>query len=101
MKHKVGSLIFLVIFGFFGLAQPPKGLGQSDPAAKKILDGVSAKFKTFKSIQANFKIVIENNVGKVIGTKTGIVYLKGTKDESLFSNKFLRQCSILKRKSND
>jgi len=79
MKHIVGSLIFLVIFGFFGLAQPPKGLGQSDPAAKKILDGVSAKFKTFKSIKANFKIVIENNVGKVIGTKTGIVYLKGTK----------------------
>lgn len=79
MKQIVSSLVFLVVFGFLGLAQPPKGMGQSDPDAKKILDGVSAKFKTFKSIQAKFKIVIENNVGKVIGTKSGSVYLKGTK----------------------
>ena len=69
MKQIVSSLVFLVVFGFLGLAQPPKGMGQSDPDAKKILDGVSAKFKTFKSIQAKFKIVIENNVGKVTYTK--------------------------------
>jgi uncharacterized lipoprotein YehR (DUF1307 family) len=39
-------------------AQAPKGMGKSDPEAKKVLDAVSAKFKTFKSVKANFKFKI-------------------------------------------
>ena len=35
-------------------AQPPKGMGNSDPEAKKVLDAVSAKFKTYKAAQAKF-----------------------------------------------
>lgn len=60
-------------------AQPPKGMGTSDPAAKKILDGVSAKFKTYKGVTAKFTISVENSAGKSQGTKKGIVYIKGTK----------------------
>jgi outer membrane lipoprotein carrier protein len=51
----------------------------SDPAAKKILDAVSNKFKTFKSVQSTFTLQIEDAKGKVQGTKKGTVYMKGDK----------------------
>ena len=60
-------------------AQPPKGMGNSDPEAKKVLDAVSAKFKAYKAVQAKFLLKIENAAGKALGTKTGTVYMKGTK----------------------
>jgi outer membrane lipoprotein carrier protein len=50
-----------------------------DPEAKKILDAVSAKFKTFKSVKSGFTYKVENGSGKVISTMTGTVYMKGTK----------------------
>ncbi|HQW91576.1 MAG TPA: outer membrane lipoprotein carrier protein LolA [Ferruginibacter sp.] len=60
-------------------AQVPKGMGSSDPEAKKILDKVSAKFKTFKSVQSNFSLKIENAANKVMGNKKGTVLMKGTR----------------------
>ncbi|MFN8251459.1 MAG: outer membrane lipoprotein carrier protein LolA [Ferruginibacter sp.] len=60
-------------------AQPPKGMGQSDPAAKKVLDAVSAKFKSFKNVTAKFSLKMENGAGKSVGNKAGTVYMKGTK----------------------
>jgi outer membrane lipoprotein-sorting protein len=60
-------------------AQPPKGMGQSDPAAKKVLDAVSAKFKTFKSVTAKYALTVENGSGKNMGNDAGTVYMKGTK----------------------
>ncbi|MGB5007920.1 MAG: outer membrane lipoprotein carrier protein LolA, partial [Ferruginibacter sp.] len=60
-------------------AQVPKGMGNSDPEAKKILDKVSAKFKTFKSVQSNFSLKIENAANKVMGNKKGTVLMKGTR----------------------
>jgi outer membrane lipoprotein-sorting protein len=50
-----------------------------DPDAKKILDAVSAKFKSFKAIQAGFTYKVENADGTAISTKKGTVYMKGTK----------------------
>lgn len=77
---KIYSILFCVFAIFSGLqAQPPKGMGTNDPEAKKVLDAVSAKFKTYKSVQAKFSLKIENASGKNIGTKTGTVYMKGTK----------------------
>lgn len=54
------------------IAQP------NDPAAKKILDGVSAKFQTYKSVQATFTLKLEDARGKAQGTQKGTVYMKGT-----------------------
>jgi outer membrane lipoprotein carrier protein len=72
--------VFLVMFLVSAVsAQPPKGMGSSDPNAKKILDAVSAKFKTYKSVQAKFTLKVENGAGKVMGNKSGNVYMKGTK----------------------
>jgi outer membrane lipoprotein-sorting protein len=51
----------------------------SDPAAKKILDEVSAKFKTYKAVQAAFVLKNEDAKGKVLDTKKGTVSMKGSK----------------------
>jgi chaperone LolA len=52
---------------------------KNDPDAKKILDKVSTKFKTFKSPQASFTYQVENAQGKVLSTKKGTVSMKGSK----------------------
>ena len=51
----------------------------NDPDAKKILDAVSAKFKSYKAVQATFTYNVENADGKNISSKKGSVYMKGTK----------------------
>jgi outer membrane lipoprotein-sorting protein len=74
----------LILFGFFtlyglsGFSQL-NSLGKSDPEAKIILDKVSAKFKTYKSVTANFTLSVTDAGGKIEGTKKGTVYMKGTK----------------------
>lgn len=51
----------------------------NDPEAKKVLDAVSAKFKTYKAPQATFTYKIENAQGKALSTKKGTVTMKGSK----------------------
>jgi outer membrane lipoprotein-sorting protein len=57
----------------------------SDPAAKAILDAVSAKFKTFTTVQAGFSYKVENASGKALSSKTGTILMKGTKYRVSFS----------------
>lgn len=77
---KISSVMMVMAAMIFTVqAQLPKGIGNSDPNAKKILDAVSAKFKSFKSVQSKFSLKIENSIGKVLGVKSGTVYMKGTK----------------------
>jgi len=52
---------------------------QNDPAAKSILDKVSAKFKTLKTVQANYTLNVTNRAGKNAGKKNGSIYLKNPK----------------------
>jgi len=79
MKKLLSFFVFLFLVTLQINAQPPKGMGQSDPQAKKILDAVSTKFRSYKSVKAAFSLKIENASGKNIGTKTGTVYMKGTR----------------------
>jgi chaperone LolA len=51
----------------------------NDPAAKKILDAVSTKFKTYKAPQASFTYKVENSQGKALSTKKGTVVMKSSK----------------------
>jgi outer membrane lipoprotein-sorting protein len=51
----------------------------SDPAAKVVLDGVSAKFRTFSTVQAGFSYSVENAAGKQLSSKNGTIKMKGTK----------------------
>ena len=76
---KFFTTLGLSMFCIVAMIAQPKDMGKSDPEAKKVLDGVSAKFKTFKSVQSNFSLKIQNSAGKNLGTKSGTVYMKGTK----------------------
>jgi chaperone LolA len=69
--------LLILLFGIGTL----NGFAQTtnDPEAKKVLDGVSAKFKTFKTVKATFTYKVENAAGKVLSSKNGAVSMKGTK----------------------
>ncbi|MFT3910661.1 MAG: outer membrane lipoprotein carrier protein LolA [Ferruginibacter sp.] len=79
MKKVYSSLVLMILIISGVQAQAPKGMGSSDPEAKKVLDAVSAKFKSFKSVTAKFLLNIENAEGKNVGSKKGTVYMKGNK----------------------
>ena len=70
---KISLLLGLVITVLAGFSQG------NDPAAKKVLDAVSKKFKSYKAVQSSFTLQIEDAHGKVQGTKKGTVYMKGQK----------------------
>jgi outer membrane lipoprotein carrier protein len=51
----------------------------NDPDAKKVLDGVSAKFKTYKTVKSTFTFKTESSAGKTLSSKNGTVWIKGSK----------------------
>src|SRR3954465_4252180 len=76
------KLYTLITFAFAVLslnAQTDKNPTTNDPAAKKILDAVSTKFRTYKSPQASFTYRVENAQGKALSSKKGSVIMKGNK----------------------
>lgn len=77
MKNLYFSL--LVIFLASASQAQNNSLGTSDPEAKKVLDAVSAKFKTYKGVQAVFSLIAEDSKGKVQGNKKGTVFMKGNR----------------------
>ncbi len=79
MKKIIATILLFVLSIHILQAQSTKGLGKNDPDAKKILDAVSAKFKTFQTVESKFTIKIENSAGKALGTKSGSFYMKGKK----------------------
>jgi outer membrane lipoprotein carrier protein len=74
----------LLITGQAALAQTNSRDAKNDPEAKKVLDAVSSKFKTFSSVQAGFTYKVENSTGKALSTKTGNILMKGTKYKVMF-----------------
>lgn len=54
-------------------------IAQNDPNAKKVLDQVSAKLKTFKGINANFSYLSKSRAGKVNNNVNGKISIKGDK----------------------
>ena len=71
MKH---SFFFIILF-LVSLT----GVAQQDPAAKEILDRVAEKNKQYKSIQANFELIIENRREDQTSGSSGIIKIKGEK----------------------
>ncbi|MDO6429889.1 outer membrane lipoprotein carrier protein LolA [Flavitalea sp. BT771] len=73
-------IVSILLSGVFlmGKAQN-NSLGKNDPEAKKVLDGLSAKLKSYKAVQSNFTLKVEDAKGKLQGTKSGIVYVKGSR----------------------
>ena len=75
---KLFTFLILASAVFASSAQD-KNPTKNDPAAKKILDAVSTKFKTYTSPQASFTYKVENAQGKALSTKKGTVIMKGNK----------------------
>ncbi|MCE3282335.1 MAG: outer rane lipoprotein carrier protein LolA [Chitinophagaceae bacterium] len=64
------------MLGLFALSF---GANAQDAAAKKVLDGVSAKVKAAKGITANFSIKTTTSKGTSAGAKSGSISIKGQK----------------------
>lgn len=77
----------ILVFGllFAGYATQ----AQVDAKAKKILDDVSAKTKTYTSINAEFTITIENKKNKTTDTQSGKLTLKGAKYKLEVNNQII------------
>ena len=75
-SHIMKSLIALIFTFFIATISYCQ---QSDPAAKKVLDAVSAKYKTFKSVQVAFTLRNEDSKGALLGTKKGTASMKGSR----------------------
>lgn len=67
-------LATLSAFTILGFSQT-----SNDPEAKKVLDAVSTKFKSYSAVQATFTLQVEDGKGKIQGTKNGSVSMKGQK----------------------
>jgi outer membrane lipoprotein-sorting protein len=65
-------LLLALMIGFTGLSH-----AQNDPAAKKILDGVSTKIKSLKGVTANFAYTTKDRNGSVKGSVKGQINIKG------------------------
>lgn len=79
MKKFFTSILFVSALLLAGAQTSSNNPVKNDPDAKKVLDAVSAKFKTYKSPQAAFTYKIENAQGKAISTKKGTVKMKGSR----------------------
>lgn len=80
------KLILLFILGSFTAtllqAQNTKRSSNpvnSDPLAKSILDKMSAKFRSYKGVTAEFSVNIETAAGEKMGVNKGKVFMKGDK----------------------
>ena len=77
LMKKLFTLLMLASVVFVGAQE--KNPTTNDPAAKKILDAVSTKFKTYGAPQASFTYKVENAQGKALSSKKGTVTMKGNK----------------------
>jgi len=75
------SICFALILGtcVAAEAQNTNYIGKNDPEAKKVLDALSAKLSSYKGVQANFTLKVEDSKGKLQGSRSGVIYLKGNK----------------------
>ncbi len=67
--------ILIVLFIFTSLTT----FSQTDKIAKDILNGLSSKYKSLKSLKATFSIVVENQHDKSKQEQKGTLSLKGSK----------------------
>ncbi len=71
MKIKILPLLLLFFTSY--------SYSQVDKKSENILKGLSNKYKSFKSIKADFSIIVENAKDKSKETQKGVLLLKGQK----------------------
>lgn len=78
MNKKLVFLFLLISATTFAIAQN-NSLGKNDPDAKKVLDGLSARLKSYKAVQCGFSLTVTDSKDKVQGSKNGTIQIKGNK----------------------
>ncbi len=73
-------LTFILILGIISV------FGQEDIKAKKILDKLSSKTKSYKTISADFKVTFENLKDNISNSSKGSIVIKGNKYRLNFMN---------------
>jgi outer membrane lipoprotein carrier protein len=73
MKKISFILLALLVPGVYSLS------GQTDPKADEVLKAVSAKYKSYKTLSASFKLVIDNEKEKTKENQTGNIIIKENK----------------------
>jgi outer membrane lipoprotein-sorting protein len=71
------KIIAIWSIGLLSITQPVSA--QNDAKAKSILDAVTQKVNSFKSMKANFSLNLASANGKTKQTKTGTFSMKGSK----------------------
>ncbi|MBL0343147.1 MAG: outer membrane lipoprotein carrier protein LolA [Bacteroidetes bacterium] len=69
----------LVITSTSLFINPVFAQAQKDPKAQEILKGVSAKYKSMKSLSASFKVISLDQKAKTTDSQTGSILVKGEK----------------------
>jgi len=77
--NKIFVLSVLLLGGCIVAQAQNNSLGKNDPDAKKILDALSVKLNSYKAVEASFTLKVEDGKGKLQGSKSGMIYLRGNK----------------------
>ncbi|HKC66816.1 MAG TPA: outer membrane lipoprotein carrier protein LolA [Bacteroidia bacterium] len=77
MKKQTTILSLLLLISSFIFAQAPAG--EQDPKAKSILDELSKTTKSYKTITAEYELVLLNKEKKQTDKQTGKIQVKGNK----------------------
>jgi outer membrane lipoprotein-sorting protein len=77
--------VFVLLAGF-GLISTLLSAQQNDSKATQILSGVSAKYKTYSAVKADFTIKVESGQNKTSDLQSGTLYVKGNKYKVALKN---------------
>lgn len=78
MSYRIMKKLVYILFAL-GYLQIQVANAQVDKKAAAILSGVSAKYKSYKSINVDFAYTLENPSAKIKETQTGNLILSGAK----------------------
>lgn len=79
IKMKKNSLTLIIAFLVSFNLNAQQGAEAIDKKAREILNTVSSKYKSFKSLKASFVLTIENQKDKSKETQKGTIQIKGNK----------------------
>ena len=80
VNRRISILFTLLMASSSFIAQAQNNsLGKNDPDAKVVLDALSAKLKSYKAVQAGFTLKVEDGKGKLQGSRSGTIFLKGSR----------------------
>ncbi len=73
------SIFMLLSTLLYSQSNPTPDYKEVDPKAKSILDKVSQKNKSYKTIKSDFAIILENKKDNIKDSKKGVIWIKDNK----------------------